>query len=321
MGNVEGAKRDKGFNWYSTADQVTQNSSLQGKNVIVTGSNSGIGKETARVLAKIGANVILAVRNQASGEEALNEIRAQHQNAHISLMSLDLSSLASVRKFAHEFKARNEPLHILICNAGVMAMPYTETADGHEMQLGTNHLGHFLLVRELLPCLIEGGTPEHHARVVVLSSAAHRQSPMHLEDLSGKNTWYTGYMGKWTAYGQSKTANILFAVELNRQCRERNLPIDVNALHPGAIRTNLQKNSGFLEKVFFDVANPLLFKTVQQGAATSVYVATSPNMEGSGGKYYSDSSEAVPKPYAIDPEVARKLWEISEKIVDKTVSN
>jgi len=312
MGNVEGSKRNNGFNWNSTAEQVARDISLEGKNVIVTGASAGIGVESARVLAKNGANVFLAVRNVQKGEEAAELIRKKHPESKLHVLQVDLSSLSSVRQFAENFNKLNIPLHVLLCNAGVMACPYEETVDGYESQLGTNHLGHFLLVNLLLPRLEEGAP----SRVVCVSSAAHRLSPVNLDDLSGKGTWYTGLWGKWKAYGQSKTANILFAYELNRRMQEKGKKVIGASLHPGGIKTNLQRHLTSFEALLI-AASSFLLKTIEQGAATSLYCCTAPEIEQNdlGGKYFSDSNEAVPMEYALNPETAKKLWEISEQMV------
>jgi len=315
MGNYESSQRNNGFDWYSTADQVIANTDLTGKNVIVTGANSGIGKETVRVLAKNGANVVLACRSLERGQEAIDEIKKQHPDAKVHLLPLDLGSLKSVKEFAHEFDALKLPLHILICNAGIMATPFSQTPEGHELQFGTNHVGHFLLTKLLLPRLKEG----QPSRVVVVSSTAHRFSGIKFDDLTGKGTWYTNsLLSKFKAYGQSKAANILFAVELDRRMRAQGLAITANALHPGAIKTNLQAHvqdsslTKYMEKMNVD---KYLFKTIPQGAATSVYVATSPTIDGIGGRYFSDSNLAVPAAHACDPNVARRLWDLSEDMV------
>jgi NAD(P)-dependent dehydrogenase (short-subunit alcohol dehydrogenase family) len=314
MGNVDSSQRNNGFDWYSTADQVIANTDLSGKNVIVTGANSGIGKETSRVLAKNGANVIMACRSLERGQEAIEEIKKQHPDAKVHLLPLDLGSLKSVKEFAHEFDALKLPLHILICNAGIMATPFSQTPEGHELQFGTNHLGHFLLTKLLLPRLKEG----QPSRVVVVSSTAHRFSGINFDDINGKGTWYTGSTySKFKAYGQSKAANILFAIELDRRMRAQGLQITANALHPGAIKTNLQlhvQDSNvvkYSEKLKLDT---YFFKTIPQGAATSVYVACSPSIEGIGGRYFSDSNLAVPATHACDPNVARRLWDVSEEM-------
>jgi len=312
MGNIESSQRNNGFNWYSTADQVASDIDLTGKNIIVTGANSGIGKETARVLAKNGANVIMACRSLDRGEEALQDIKKEHENAKVQVMKLDLGHLKTVKEFVNEFDKLDIPLHILICNAGIMALPYSETPEGNEMQFGTNHLGHFLLTKLLMPRLKQGAP----SRVIAVSSAAHRFSQIMFDDIKGKGTWYSdGMIGKFKAYGQSKTANILFAVELDRRMRNEGIAITANALHPGAIKTNLQSHikESMMTKVA-DKAGNYFFKSIPQGAATSVFCAVSPNIEGIGGRYFSDSNLAVPTAYATDPIAAKKIWDLSEEL-------
>jgi len=313
MGNTESAKRDKGFDWYSTASQVAEKYneiSLEGKNVIVTGANSGIGKETSRVLASKGARVIMGCRNAQRGNEAVNDLLKENANYKVSFMQLDLGSMQAIRTFAQEFNQLDIPLHVLICNAGIMApATYQETTDGLEVQFGTNHIGHFLLTKLLLPRLKQGAP----SRVVVVASAAHRTGQVNLQDHNGKDTWYLALAGKWKAYGASKSANILFVKELARRMKEEGVAVNAYALHPGAISTGLQNDLTFVEKTFLDVSS-IVFKTIPQGAATSVYVAISPDLNNQSGGYYSDSSEATPAPHASDPAIAAALWELSERL-------
>mmetsp|Transcript_38375 Transcript_38375/g.91018 ORF Transcript_38375/g.91018 Transcript_38375/m.91018 type:complete len:269 (+) Transcript_38375:355-1161(+) len=236
----------------------------------------------------------------------------------VEVMQCDLASLQSVKEFATAFNSLSRPLHCIVCNAGVMACPYTETSDGFEMQFGTNHLGHFLLVNELLPSL----KAANGARVVVVASAAHRMSPVMFDDLKGKDTWYKGAGGAWKAYGQSKTANILFAYELNRRMREAGVPITANALHPGSIQTDLQRHiysgaAGAVLKPVFGFLSAAVLKSIPQGAATSVFCAAREEaaLEGLCGRYYSDCNVAKPMAHACDPDAARWLWELSERLV------
>eukprot|EP00879_Flechtneria_rotunda_P021713 GHRR01022894.1.p1 GENE.GHRR01022894.1~~GHRR01022894.1.p1 ORF type:complete len:326 (+),score=65.89 GHRR01022894.1:1058-2035(+) len=260
-----GVKGPSGFGSSTTAEQIlsTLNWSGEGKVVVITGCNTGLGKEAARVFAARGAAVIMAVRDTSRGETAANSIRAQHPNAKLTVMSCDLSSLASVRKFASDFKATGKPCHVLICNAGVMACPFMTTTDGHEMQFGTNHLGHFLLVNELLPVLKETGkTAGQNSRVVVLSSAAHFGSykpkeggPIQWDNLDSPE----GY-NEWGAYGQSKLCNVLFTRELHRRLSAEGAPVTAAVCHPGMIMTELGRH---MEKTM----NPLA-KVVLMGALT-----------------------------------------------------
>lgn len=308
MGN---SQTTNGFNSYSTAEQVIGDIDLKGKNFIVTGANSGIGLETCRVLAKNGAKVIMGCRTESKAMIARDKIKSEIADADVSYLLLDLSSLASVSKFSQEFAQLDLALHGLICNAGVMALPYSETFDGFEMQFGTNHLGHFLLCKLLLPQLKQGAP----SRVVVVSSVAHQASGVNFDDISGKGTWYdSGLAGKWKAYGQSKTANLLFALEFDRRMRMEGVPIFCNALHPGFIETNLASNLTSGEQTFINLSAKVAAKTIPQGAATSVYVATSPDLEGIGGKYFSNCNFDTPSEHAANPVAAKKLWELSEEL-------
>mmetsp|Transcript_12435 Transcript_12435/g.31823 ORF Transcript_12435/g.31823 Transcript_12435/m.31823 type:complete len:334 (-) Transcript_12435:241-1242(-) len=321
--NMEKSARDNGRGWATTAEEVLAGKSLAGMNIIVTGANTGIGFETTRALASAGASsVVLACRNMQLANAAVDKIRAQLPEgsaSDVSAMLCDLSSLQSVRQFAKQYNALKRPLHVLVCNAGVMACPYTETTDGFEMQFGTNHLGHFLLTQQLMPSL----KAADRARVVVVASAAHKFSPVMFADLSGKGTWYKGSSGAWKAYGQSKTANILFASELNRRMQEAGLSITANALHPGSIATDLQRHiisSPLAQKAIAAFGTFMFFKTIPQGAATSVHCATDVTaaLPWMSGKYYSDSNVATPLEYAIDPVNAKRLWDISEALVAVT---
>ncbi len=306
------------FGHSSTAREVIAGHDLSGRKAIVTGGASGIGVETARALALAGAQVVLAVRNLAAGSEAAADINGEVGAERARVDRLDLGSQASVRDFAS--RHASAPLGLLINNAGVMATPHETTADGLELQIGTNHFGHFLLAALLLPAL-ERAAP---SRVVALSSIAHRRSPVRFEDIHYRTRPYE----KWEAYGQSKTANALFAVELTRRFRDRG--VVANSVMPGGIMTGLQK---FLPEEemramgWFDEAGNIRegFKTVEQGAATSVWAAVGPELEGIGGLYLEDCAEALPAtkemvfagvyPWALDPEAARRLWDVSEETV------
>ncbi|WP_433045508.1 SDR family NAD(P)-dependent oxidoreductase [Dactylosporangium sp. CS-033363] len=292
------------FGFESTASEVLAGADLSGKRAVVTGGGSGIGVETARALANAGAEVTLAVRNTAAAQEFAQEIKAQ-------VMPLDLADQASVRAFAEAWEG---PLHILVNNAGVMASPLSRTGEGWESQFATNHLGHFALAARLLPSLRQAGG----ARVVAVSSAAHLRSPVVFEDIHFERREYE----PWLAYGQSKTANVLFAVEADR--RWSGDGIRVNALNPGGIHTNLQRHIDVDELVRTATAAnggvPIRWKTPEQGAATSALLAGSPTVADVGGKYYDDCAEAAPNQpgtrtgvaaYALDPEAASRLWDVS----------
>jgi NAD(P)-dependent dehydrogenase (short-subunit alcohol dehydrogenase family) len=301
------------FSRESTAAEVIDGIDLSGKRAIVTGGASGIGVETARALASAGAEVVLAVRNLEAGARTAAEIVDSTGNSQIRVSPLDLADQKSVAAFVADWDG---PLHILVNNAGVMASPLARTAEGWEMQFATNHLGHFALATGLHRALAAAGG----ARVVAVSSAAHLRCPVVFEDIQFNHREYE----PWTAYGQSKTANVLFAVEGAKRWADDG--ITVNALHPGGIRTNLQRHVSEEElsrmrQTTGGSAAPS-WKTVEQGAATSILVATSPLLDGIGGRYFEDCNEAAPHQpgtrtgvaaYALDPEAATRLWVVSEQ--------
>ncbi|MFC4588944.1 SDR family NAD(P)-dependent oxidoreductase [Sphaerisporangium corydalis] len=298
------------FNAQSTAAEVLDGIDLTGRRAIVTGGASGIGVETARALAAAGAEVTLAVRDLGAGERTAGDIIATTGNKQILVAPLDLADQASVAAFA---AAWDGPLHILVNNAGVMASPEMRTPEGWELQFATNHLGHFALATRLHPALASAGG----ARVVSVSSSAHLRSPVVFDDIHFKNREYE----PWSAYGQSKTANVLFAVEATK--RWAGDGITVNSLMPGGIRTNLQRyvSDEDLERMRTQMgATAFTWKTTEQGAATSVLVATSPLLDGIGGRYFEDCEEAeLNEPgsrrgvaaYALDPEAAARLWQVT----------
>jgi NAD(P)-dependent dehydrogenase (short-subunit alcohol dehydrogenase family) len=299
------------FTAQSTAAEVVDGIDLTGRRVIVTGGASGIGVETARALADAGAEVTLAVRNLEAGARTAEDVTATTGNKQVLVAPLDLSDQGSVASFV---AAWDGPLHILVNNAGIMASPEMRTPEGWEMQFATNHLGHFALTTGLHRALAAAGG----ARVVSVSSSAHLRSPVVFEDIHFRTRAYE----PWSAYGQSKTANVLFAVEATE--RWANDGITANALMPGGIRTNLQRYVAQeeLDRMVAQAGNGanLAWKTTEQGAATSVLVATSPLLEGIGGRYFEDCNEAGPNQpgvrggvaaYALDPEAAARLWQVS----------
>ncbi|MEV7677152.1 SDR family NAD(P)-dependent oxidoreductase [Streptomyces sp. NPDC088341] len=291
------------FGFASTADEVAAGTDLSGRRAVVTGGASGIGVETARTLAAAGAEVTLAVRNTEAGERTAADIAATTGRT-VRVAPLDLADRASVDAFT---AAWSGPLHILVNNAGIMASPEEHTPEGWELQFATNHLGHFALATGLHPALAAAGG----ARVVAVSSSANLLSPVVFDD---PHFAFRSY-DPWLAYGQSKTANVLFAVAATRHWAADG--ITVNALNPGAIATNLQRHVG--NRL---TTPPESRKTTQQGAATSVLLATSPTLEGIGGRYFEDCAEAetvTRRPddyhgvaaYALDPANAERLWETS----------
>lgn len=299
------------FSKASTAAEVIAGVDLSGKRSIVTGAASGIGIETARALASAGAEVTLAVRNMDAGKQTAEDIVATTGNTKLLVAPLDLSDQASVRAFVQNWTG---PLHILVNNAGVMAAPETRTPEGWELQFATNHFGHFTLTNGLHSALAAADG----ARVVSVSSTGHLRSPVVFEDIHFNNRPYE----PWTAYGQSKTANILLAVEATK--RWSNDGITANALMPGAIQTNLQRHlsEGDLDRVrtTLGAMGEIFWKTPEQGAATSVLLAASPLVDGVSGRYFEDCNEAgLNQPgtregvaaYALDPEAAERLWQYS----------
>jgi NAD(P)-dependent dehydrogenase (short-subunit alcohol dehydrogenase family) len=288
------------FGARSTALEVIAGHDLRGRDAIVTGGASGIGVETVRALASAGARVVLAARNQAVADEVAAALRTETGSGTIEVGLLDLASLASVRAFVARYISLERPLHLLINNAGVMATPQSYTQDGFEMQFGTNHVGHFALMVGLLPALKAAGT----ARVVALSSIGHRRSDVVFEDLNFGERPYD----PWSAYGQSKTANVLFAVGLTQ--RHAGDGITSNAVMPGGILTGLQKH---------------MTREEQMGASTSIWAAVAPELEGVGGRYLEDCAIAKPwasenpmsgvMPYALDAERAARLWSVSEELI------
>jgi NAD(P)-dependent dehydrogenase (short-subunit alcohol dehydrogenase family) len=297
------------FEFQSTAEDVVKGIDLFGKRAIVTGASSGIGVETARVLAIAGAEVTLAVRNTETGSAIATQIASATGNSKILVKQLDLSNLASVKAFVANWSGA---VHILINNAGIMATPQLErTAEGYELQFATNFLGHFALSVGLHNALGSA----NGARIVSLSSSANLISPVLFDDLHFRFLPYDPFI----SYGQSKTANVLFAVEATKRWMDDG--IFTNALNPGAIPTNLQKHTGGLK------TPPERRKTAQQGAATSVLLAVSPLLDGIGGRYFEDCNEAAivsekptnfgggVAPYALDPDNAARLWRIAQTLV------
>lgn len=294
------------FGFSSTAGEVVTGIDLAGRSAIVTGASSGIGFETARALAGIGAEITLAVRDMAAGERAAQAIGASTGNKALHVARLDLADLDSVAEFVSSWDG---PLHILVNNAGVMACPEMRTRSGWEMQLATNHLGHFALAVGLHRALAAAGG----ARIVSVSSSGHQISPVVFDDLHFDFRPYD----PWLAYGQSKTANVLFALEATRRWMADG--ITANALMPGAVYTNLQRHTGGKGSGRTPAE---WFKSVEQGAATSVLLAASPLLEGIGGRYFVDCNEAETVDrrtgtldgvarYALDPMNAERLWELS----------
>ena len=313
----------------TTTDEVLEGIDVSGKRILITGSSSGLGEESARALSSKGAAITMAARNPEKNEAAAARIREKVPGAELELRTLDLCSLESVRSFAKGFLADHQRLDVLLDNAGVMCCPQGTTSDSFETQLGTNHIGHFLLTGLLTPALVASAP----SRVVVLSSAAHTIAGVDFEDPMFERREYE----PWQAYGQSKTANALFALELDRRLAKQG--VSAYSVHPGMIMTELSRhlNAELLEKMqkrrkeratAADAEGPVMkFKSVEAGAATQVWAATTGNLADHGGAYLADCQlgltgpnhgERTIEPYAQDPDAAARLWTASEEWVGQT---
>jgi NAD(P)-dependent dehydrogenase (short-subunit alcohol dehydrogenase family) len=320
-----------GFGAASTTADVIRGINLEGKTAVVTGGGSGLGFETAKTLASAGARVVVPVRSHNKADAALRELRG------VEVESIELSDPGSINAFADRFLASNRPLHILVDGAGIMAAPLQRDKRGYESHFSVNHLGHFQLTVRLLPALRRAAG----ARVVCVTSWAHRFSPLHFEDPNFERRPYE----RWAGYGQSKTANVLFAVQLDRRYAEEG--VRAFAVHPGGIvATGLVKYisqeelraSGAIDENGNAVLDPARdLKTVEQGAATMIWCATSRLLDGQGGVYCENVDIATVSsknpngmtindlkddkgvmPYAIDPDAAQRLWTLSEKLTGAT---
>lgn len=291
-----------GFGYGSTAEQVTEGLSLTGKNFLVTGCNSGLGAESIRILAKRGARILGTARTIEKAKEAVGLYGAEH-----IALECELSNPESVHSCVAEIKNLGIKLDAIIANAGIMALPKLEKAYGYELQFFTNHIGHFILVTGLLDTLTETG------RVVMLSSAAHTQAPrggIQFDNLRGEKSY-----SPWVNYGQSKFANILFAKELARKFEGTKKT--ANAVHPGVIQTNLARHMNPVLQFLFGLLSSIFLKSVPQGAATQIYVATHPSLANVSGEYFADNNISKCREDANDVELAKKLWEVSEKIISE----
>ena len=307
----------RGYGRLTTAEQVVEEIDLRGRRAIVTGANSGIGIETARALARTGAEVTLAVRDTDAGERAAEDILATTPGALLVVSRLDLADGESIDTFVRRWEGR---VHALVLNAGIMATPEERTQEGWELQFATNHLGHFQLALGLHPYL----AADRAARIVSVSSAAHLRSPVVFDDIHFEERAYD----PWAAYAQSKTANVLFAVEATRRWADDG--ITATAVMPGGIWTRLQKHVDQATRAQWDqdLASGAIapIKSPEQGAATSVLAATSPALEGVGGRYLEDCEEAPVREdgeetrtgvrrWALDPDAAERLWDVSLAMV------
>src|SRR5829696_3253693 len=290
-----------------------------GRVAVVTGANSGLGLVTARELARAGARVVLACRNLEKGKTALTEVERAATGAPPELADLDLANLTSVRSFAQSFKDTHDGLDLLVNNAGVMAPPRRRTADGFELQFGTNHLGHFALTGLLLPTM-EG---RDDARVVTLSSNAHKFGKIAFDNLNGDSRYF-----RWRAYGQSKLANLLFALELDRRLRAAESTVRSLAAHPGYAATNLQTAAPPLfDRLVMKVSNAVIAQSEEMGALPTLFAATQPGLDG--GMYIGPDGPGEHRGYpkvvrpnraARDEETARRLWEVSEELTGVPVA-
>lgn len=297
------------FDGNSTGMQVLQGLDLTGKYAIVTGANTGIGFETARTLAFHGATVILACRNLESAAAASEKILAERSTAEVEIMALDLASLKSVRYFADTYKCRKWPLHILILNAGVFGLPYTATEDNVEITFQVNHLSHFYLSLLLKDVMVSSNP----CRIVVVSSESHRFSDLSSENISEEKLSLPSSQYKdMSAYNTSKLCNILFATELNQRLLP--LGVTVNALHPGNMMSSNLARNWWVYRLLFAVVRPFT-KTMQQGAATSLYCAAVPELQGIGGMYFNNCCRCEPSSAAQNGKLATALWEISTKML------
>jgi NAD(P)-dependent dehydrogenase (short-subunit alcohol dehydrogenase family) len=280
---------------------------MAGKVVLITGGNTGIGLETAVAVAGMGAQVVFTARDAQKGQTALGEIRARSGSDDVEVMALDLSRLASVREFAAKFAAGHDRLDVLVNNAGGVLSTRSETEDGYESTFQVNHLGPFLLTQLLQPLLVAAAP----SRVVNVSSTAHKQARKGLDfdDLQSEQ----GYRG-FSAYGRSKLANILFTRELARRWDDSG--VSANALHPGLVATHFGRDGdqGRLASLAMPILKPFALSP-KQGAQTSIYLASAPEVEGITGGYWVKSAPASPSAAAQDDGAARKLWEVSEQLV------
>jgi NAD(P)-dependent dehydrogenase (short-subunit alcohol dehydrogenase family) len=297
----------------STTDDVLAGLDLSDKTAIVTGASGGLGAETARALASRGCAVTLAARDLDKATAVADSIRRAHPDATVDVAPLELADPESVRRFVRQWRGDHNALHVLMLNAGVMACPLTRTTEGFELHFATNHLGHFRLTTALLDAL-QAGAP---ARVISVSSGGHLLSPVIFDDIHYDSRDYD----PWTAYGQSKTANVLFAVELDRLYRD--VGIRAFAVHPGMIATDLSRHltpESIAQIVASVEGSGESYKSAAEGAATTVWAATAPELDGMGGLYLADCGVAPPiedgspgyAAHAVDPDAARRLWKVSE---------
>ncbi|WP_298300954.1 SDR family NAD(P)-dependent oxidoreductase [uncultured Erythrobacter sp.] len=311
-----------GFGATTITDEVLEGIDLSGKTVLVTGGSSGLGQETARAMAAKAAHVVITARNPTQMDEAVAAIKGETPGARVETLTCDLASLKSIKKAGTQANQRFDKIDVLINNAGVMACPKTQTADGFEMQFGTNHLGHFALTKQLMPLIEAGSDAQGSGRIVNLSSRGHHICPADLDDPN----FETGEYAPWVSYGRSKTANILFTKGLEDRYGDKG--IHAYAVHPGGINTNLSRHLSdkaeqeLIKNVTASDPN-FKFKSIPQGAATQVWAATASELEGRGGVYCEDcniakvddiSRNSGVRSYALDKASADQLWALSEQM-------
>lgn len=297
---IRGRRGASGFGYASTAEEVTQGADLSGKTALVTGVNSGLGQETARVLSMRGAHIIAVARTIEKAESAAKDF------GESTAVACELSDPDSVRGCVASVIECGRKIDMLICNAGIMALPTLKQEQGYELQFFTNHIGHFVLVTGLLEQL------SLDARVVMLSSEGHRLAlrGAELDNLSGEKDY-----SRWRAYGRSKLANLLFAVELST--RFEGTARTANAVHPGVIRTNLGRHMNGIMNAAYAATDFVYAKNVAQGAATTCYVATHKSLDSTSGEYFSDCNLAKASRHGRDAKLARELWRVSEEVVSQ----
>ena len=295
---LRGKRGASGFGYASTAEEVTEGLDLAGKTILITGVNSGLGQETARVLAKRGAHIIAVARTIEKAETAAQTL------GNSTPVACELSDPASVRDCVNNVIGAGRKIDILICNAGIMALPKLKQEQGYELQFFTNHIGHFILVTGLVEMLSET------ARVVMLSSEGHKLASRgaELDNFSGEKDY-----SRWRSYGRSKLANLLFAVELAK--RFEGSGRTANAVHPGVIRTNLGRHMGGVMNAAYAATDFVYSKSVSQGAATTCYVATHAALDSESGKYFSDCNLAKASRNGRDAQMASDLWQASEELL------
>ncbi|XP_027357803.1 short-chain dehydrogenase TIC 32, chloroplastic-like isoform X1 [Abrus precatorius] len=306
-------KGASGFSSSSTAEDVTYGIDGSGLTALVTGASSGIGVETTRVLAMRGVHVIMGVRNMIAAKDVKERILKEFPAAKVDAMELDLSSMTSVRKFASEFNSSGLPLNILINNAGIFAPPFTLSKDIIELQFATNYMGHFLLTNLLLDTMKKTTCEfKKQGKIVNVSSASHQltyDEGILFDKINDQSSYQS-----WLAYGQSKLANILHANELARRLKEDGIDITANSLHPGAVATNVFRHNIMLSGAI-NMLGRFVLKNVQQGAATTCYVALHPQVTGMNGEYFVDCNLDRASSLGRDTDLAKKLWDFSLNLI------